>query len=63
MSDEQKIETTHTGLKKAFAKWLKDNRERPEDFLTYDQVDALTPEEYGEASAEYFLGLLEGQST
>jgi len=61
MSDEQKIETTLSGLKKAFTKWYKDGREHAEDFMTDDQTDALTPEKGGEVSGEYFLGLLEGQ--
>ena len=59
MNDEQKIETTIGGLKEAFAKWHLDNGEDPDEFMTTEQVDALSPEDYGKVAAEYFIGILE----
>lgn len=61
MGDEKKIETTVGGLKRAFAKWSEDENANPENFMSDDQVKALTHEEYGVSATGYFMGLLEGQ--
>lgn len=58
--DEQKVETTLGGLKKAFAKWSRDMRADREAFISDEDMDSLSPEEDGDISAKYFLGLLRG---
>jgi len=56
--DEQKIETTLGGLKAAFAEWVRRVRSTPKSFLSDEEEDALTPEEYGEKCGVHFQGLL-----
>lgn len=56
--DKQKVETTLGGLKAAFATWERDIRADREAFVPDDEFAALTPEECGELSGRYFLGLL-----
>ena len=62
MEDEKKIETTFGCLKQAFTKWEKDIRDDRASFISDDDFAAMSPEECGNLSAEYLLGLLEGQA-
>ena len=62
MEDEKKIETTFGMLKQAFTKWARDMRADRESFASDEYMAALSPEEDGKMTAEYFMRLLEEQA-
>ena len=63
MNDEQKVETTVGGLKAAFKAWAVDMEENPDNFMSYEKLDELSPEEYGVVATTYFLGLMNETET
>jgi len=62
MEDERKIETTFGMVRQAFTKWARDMREDREAFASDEYMAALSPEEDGKMTAEYFMSILEEQA-
>lgn len=53
-----KVKTiSETDLAKGLQKWMKDYREQS-GFTTVEEMNKLTPEEYGEQAAKYLFEIL-----
>ena len=50
---------TEKALKKAFAKWRLLELTNPEQLMTKEEVDEMSPEEYGEVCAEQIIRFIE----
>jgi len=62
ITSDSPLEYTFTkeDLIEAYISWATEQKERREDFKTYDEVEEMTPEEIGEENSKtllYYLGI------
>lgn len=59
MSGSVSVIVNQALLQSVLAEWRRQLKSRPGDFMSLEEEDSLSPEQYGEATAPYLMDLLQ----